>query len=254
MRPILFGLVVLLASSSMAQQAGDDGAEVNTEALGKRLYDSNCAICHGFEGVGGRGPSLTRAKLVRAPTVAALSELIEEGIPGTEMPAIWWLNASDTIQLIKYVIDLGRLAEENVPGDIAKGRSLYEKNDCAQCHIVAGKGRSFGPELTEVGLRRNAAYLREALVRPAANTPEGYMVVLAVSSDGNMVEGARLNEDAFSIQLRDANDRFYSFRKDNLRRLDKQPRRSLMPGYADRLTSEALQDLVAYMASLKGEQ
>ncbi len=63
----------------------------------------------------------------------------------------------------------------------------------------------------------------------------------------------RVNEDTFTIQLRDASGRFYSFRKSDLTNLKKQPNVSLMPSYDSKLTPAELDDLIAYLASLRGE-
>jgi len=41
--------------------------------------------------------------------------------------------------------------------------------------MIAGKGNGFGPELTDIGARRNAAHLRQAVLRPATLLPEGFL-------------------------------------------------------------------------------
>src|ERR1700676_3354026 len=55
-------------------------------AVGEKLFENHCALCHGPKGEGGRGPMLTRAKLSRAPDDATLLKVLEDGIRGTEMP------------------------------------------------------------------------------------------------------------------------------------------------------------------------
>jgi putative heme-binding domain-containing protein len=104
--------------------------------------------------------------------------------------------------------------------------------------------------LTDVGARRAAAYLREALLEPAATLPDGFLLVRARVPGGREVEGLRLNEDPFSVQIRDLQDRLHSFRKDALLELTREPGRSTMPAYRGLLTDAELQDLVAYLAGL----
>jgi hypothetical protein len=60
----------------------------------------------------------------------------------------------------------------------------------------------------------------------------------------------RINEDSFTIQMRDANGKFYSFRKSEVTNIDKQFNRSMMPSYKDRLNAADTDDLVAYLFSL----
>ena len=78
------------------------------------------------------------------------------------------------------------------------------------------------------------------------------MTVVAVTQPGQSVVGIRANEDSFSIQIRDMGGRVHSFQKAALKSLDKQ-KGSVMPAF-DKLTPTELDDLVAYLASLRGDQ
>ena len=79
-----------------------------------------------------------------------------------------------------------------------------------------------------------------------------FLPVSVVETNGREVRGVRINEDSFTIQVRDAAGQLYSFRKSNLERVDKQTNRSLMPSFKDRLGQAELEDLVAYLVSLGG--
>jgi cytochrome c oxidase cbb3-type subunit 3 len=81
-----------------------------------------------------------------------------------------------------------------------------------------------------------------------------YLPVRIVTRQGREVRGIRVNEDAFTIQVRDAAGKFYSLRKSDLELLDKQAGKSIMPGFASRLTAPELTDLVAYLVSLRGTE
>ena len=130
------------------------------------------------------------------------------------------------------------------------------------CHIVRGIGGSQGPELTDVGDRRGSAFLRESLVEPGATLPErpvpyepnvyaGYLVVRTVARGGTEVVGARVNEDSFTIQIRDVAGRLHSLRKADLQLLDKKQGSSLMPTYKATLAPAEIDDLVAYLMTLR---
>ena len=62
-----------------------------------------------------------------------------------------------------------------------------------------------------------------------------------------------LNEDTFSIQIKDQKGQFLSFRKAELKELRKQRGKSPMPSYRGSLTPEELTDLTAYLAGLRGK-
>lgn len=239
-------LFALLASALSAQSSAD-------LERGRKLYEGHCSLCHGQTGTGGKGPSLAQPTLPRAPDLERLAEVIREGIPGTEMPGAWQLTSNEAMLLAQYVQSLGRTEIVKLPGDPSRGRTIYEtKGNCASCHIVHGIGRSFGPELTDIGARRSADYLREAVLKPGASVPDRFLVVRVTTADGKTVRGIRMNEDTFTIQLRDASGRLYSFRKSALVKIEKQFHQSLMPAFNSFSPAE-LDDLIAYLASLRGE-
>ena len=70
--------------------------------------------------------------------------------------------------------------------------------------------------------------------------------------DGRQITGARINEDPFSIQVRDASGRVYSFWKEELRELHRDWGKSPMSSYKDKLTPAEIDDLVSYLSSLRG--
>jgi hypothetical protein len=75
--------------------------------------------------------------------------------------------------------------------------------------------------------------------------------VRAVTRDGRTIGGRRLNEDAYTVQLIDAQSRLVSLIKTDLRSLDVIPTSS-MPSYETTLTADERADLIAYLLSLKG--
>jgi len=222
-------------------------------AAGKKLFEGQCAVCHGMDGHGSTGPSLIRPKLPRAPSETALIKVIAEGIPNTGMPASWQMSPREVRDTAAYVRSIGSVAKEAVLlGDPVRGKQVYQKSGCASCHIIEGQGNGYGPELTGVGLKRSAKHLRQSIVEPAADVPGEYRTVLAITQTGSQTTGIRANEDTFTIQIRDMSGRSYSYQKSSLKKLEKQPE-SLMPAF-DKLSPADLDDLVHYLASLRGDQ
>jgi cytochrome c oxidase cbb3-type subunit 3 len=221
-------------------------------AAGKQIFDSQCAWCHGTDGEGGTGPNL-RGKLSHATDLKSIADLIQNGIPGTEMPALG-LTERSSRQTAAYVQSLSRATARPVPGNAQRGAALYQAQGCASCHVVRGQGGVLGPELTAIATRRGAPYLRDALVKPEATHPPRYVVVRAVPANGPEIRGNRVNEDVFWIQIRDTGGTVHSLDKSTLTRLDRQLDATLMPSYATRVSAAELDDLVAYLVTLRGEQ
>ena len=217
---------------------------------GEKLFKIQCALCHGVTGEGGRGPSLTHATLMHAPDDAALVNVINNGIRGTEMPGSGVLSDKEVLQTAAFVRTLGKMVQKPVPGDAAHGAEIYRgQGGCAACHSIRGEGGIAGPDLSSIGEARSAPYLRESIVDPGAAVPEGYLLVTVTSKNGGPATGIRINEDSFSIQIRDSAGRSLSFWKGDLAKIDEQPGKSPMPSYKGKLTEPELTDLVAYLAS-----
>ena len=58
-------------------------------AVGRKIFESQCALCHGQNGGGGRGPNLNRPKLIKAPDDEALRGVISNGIPPEHLHRIF---------------------------------------------------------------------------------------------------------------------------------------------------------------------
>ena len=232
---------------------------------GRQLFVTHCAQCHGPGGEGGKGPTLAQPTLPRASDAASLLRIIRSGISGTEMPSSR-LEPHELTLVATFVRSLGSRPPEQVPGNPARGAELYvTKGACAQCHTLRGHGSAIGPDLTEIGRKRSAAYLRRALLEPAAEVPqsfsafradvsmpENFLFVRATARDGRAAAGVRVNEDTFSIQLRDLAGKVHSFFKSDLAELHKDWGISPMPSYAGVFTPAELDDLVAFLVSLRG--
>ncbi len=54
---------------------------------------------------------------------------------------------------------------------IIAGRSVYARSGCVACHSIHGKGGAVGPDLTHVGGRRDAEWIRRFLKDPQAVRP-----------------------------------------------------------------------------------
>lgn len=117
--------------------------------IGKHLYRSFCAVCHGRDGKT-KGPlaekmqisppDLTSGKYQKK-NVDELTEIISGygRKEGSEMPS-WSTALPDaSIRHIAAYIGSMTLSELRLVSDIGRGRLIY-KNTCASCHGTRGKG------------------------------------------------------------------------------------------------------------------
>jgi len=240
----------LLALQMTVEPAARPPVTAQEVARGRTLFETQCAYCHGADGAGGRGANLARASLRHASTDEALFRVVNRGIPGTDMPGNA-MSARETWQVVAFVRSLGRVKSAPLPGDAARGAQVYEAAGCAACHTIRGRGGPVGPDLTDVGARSSAVYIRRSIVDPQAEVPSGFKQIRAVTREGRRVTGVVVNEDTFSIQFRDAVGALHSYFKEELAELATD-RTTTMPSFRERLDPTALDDLVAYLVSLEG--
>ncbi|MGI8989893.1 MAG: c-type cytochrome [Bryobacteraceae bacterium] len=252
---LLAALFLMQRPRVLDAEFGDKNPYTSQEdiAQGKKLYGGRCAGCHGPAGDGGKGANLAVPVLPRAAEDRSLYLIIRHGIPDTEMPDSL-LSPREIWQVAAFVRTLGQLRHETLSGDPVRGSALVRgKGGCLRCHSIGVEGGRTGPALSDVGARSSPSHIRAKLLTPESDIPERFRVVDLKTRDGLAVSGIRLNEDSWSIQVRDFNDKIHSFWKDDLAEL-KVARRTIMPSYLAQLDKREIEDIVAYLATLKGAQ
>ena len=245
---------VALGVLGLAGQVGAQGREDYARAdieYGLTVYNGQCATCHGDNGDGVPSVDLRSGQLRRAANDRELQALITTGIPGTGMPPAD-LDTAELAGIIAYLRNMNFEADAATLGDPARGRVVFEgKGDCMRCHRVKGQGPRAAPELTAIGTVRAPSALRRSVLDPTGSMRPINRPVQLVTADGTRIIGRRLNEDTYTVQLIDEQERLRSFDKADLREFTVITE-SPMPSYADQLSAQELADLLAYLVSLKG--
>lgn len=234
------------AQTAVIQNPHSTAADV---AAGAKTFRSHCAACHGFNGEGGRGPNLTTGIFYHGDSDADLLKNISDGIAGTEMPGLFY-SPDRVWQVIAYVRSLHEGSRGAVKGDARAGEQVYRAKGCAQCHRVNGEGGRLGPDLTEIGKTRSAAHLRQAVVEPNSDVRQRYWLVNLTRPDGKKSTGFLMNEDTYTVQFMDLQENLHSMSKVDVKQYSVE-KISKMPSFQGSLTGRELDDLVAYLISLR---
>jgi putative heme-binding domain-containing protein len=219
---------------------------------GARLYRANCVVCHGPEGDGIAGIDFHRGQFRRSYSDPELYRIVTTGIPGTAMPATQFPagQAQSVVSYLRFLADPA--ARPRARGDVTRGRAIFEgKGGCPACHRVNGKGSRVAPDLSEIGAVRPASDLETSILDPNATVLSQNRFVQAVTPEGVTIRGRRLNEDTFTVQILDQNEHLVSLSKADLREYTVL-NSSAMPSYQGKMSSAELDDLVSYLASLRG--
>ena len=224
-------------------------ADIN---YGMQVYGETCVACHGPDGDAVDGVSLRSGQFRSAGSDQDLMRVISAGIPDTAMPPGYY-TASELTGLVAYLRTMGDFdASDVLVGDAAAGEALYRgMGDCASCHRIGGEGSRIAPDLTDIGAVRSAGSLAESLVDPTAAMLPRNRSIRAVGNDGTVYAGRRLNEDTYTVQLIDENERLVSLVKDDLSEYTVITT-SPMPSYAETLTEQERADVLAFLLTLKG--
>jgi hypothetical protein len=106
--------------------------------------------------------------------------------------------------------------------------------------------------LSDIGLMRTARALMQKLREPQSMILPVNRSIRAVTHDGTVITGRRLNEDTWSVQLIDSKENLVGLQKADLRQYSVLQTTS-MPTYKDVLSEAEIADLAGYLLSLKGQ-
>jgi alcohol dehydrogenase (cytochrome c) len=237
-------------------------------AAGQTLYTQNCAVCHGGNAQGDRGPSLVGGSFAHGSSDGEIFLSIRAGIRGTEMPGFARFSNDQLWQVVSFLRSLGparTAAGGSLTGDAAAGKALFEgKAGCVNCHMVSGVGKTVGPDLSAAG-RTPAPQLLAKITNPnqplqgapggrggGRGGPQLPATVILKTKDGKEYRGARKNADSVSVAMVDTNGVYRTFARSSLAEV-RFENVSLMPGdYSKRLTGQEIQNVVAYLRTLDG--
>ena len=90
-------------------------------------------------------------------------------MPGTRLFFVFCLGLA--LLLLITLPALGaRFALHPIPDEVAQGFRIWQADDCASCHTLAGQGGGYAPDLTRIYTLRGERDLRDFLSNPAGFT------------------------------------------------------------------------------------
>ena len=146
-------------------------------------------------------------------------------------------------------------AQKNVPpstdASVTAGRAVFNSaGGCLACHRVGAKGSVTGPNLSSVGARLTPEAIRRQLTEPSATIDPKNRLTELVLADGKSAQGRLVNQDPFSVQLINVSGELVAYQRAQIREIHvvDPPK---MPSFKSVLTDEQINNLVAYLSTLR---
>ncbi len=249
-------LAVLWAANGLAvwsqgsQQNLPQKSVKSVSPRGKRTFASTCAGCHGLDGRGGeRAPNIAESPKVQRLSDAQIFRIIENGVPGTGMPAFHSLARPDVEAVVTYLRSLqGANKTLDLPGNPVRGETVFfGKAGCSGCHMAGGKGGFIASDLSGYAGNHAVDQIRSAITSPTPGNDQQVRLVTATTHGGGKYVGRIRNEDNFSLQLQALDGTFYFVAKSDLESLEPSSQTLMPSDYGSTLRFEELNDVVSYL-------
>lgn len=246
----------LISPTSSAEDAGNLYNTNFDVRAGGSYFEKQCSRCHGFDAKGSDevgAPDLT-GRLSRASSSAGIFNILRNGIAGTAMMAVDpSVPDAQLWQLAAYIESLSRdPSSVELSGSRKNGAALFSNGDCKSCHSVDGSGGRLGPDLSLIGERLGPQELTMALLEPSSSVAPRWWTLTVKDDNGTEYSGLRMSEDSFSLRIMDDKAQLWAFPRSQLTHVERSEA-STMPSYAERYSDEEIDDLVAYLFSLRTE-
>lgn len=164
------------------------------------------------------------------------------------LEAVWLAEAAtDPLAPFRFTLE---------GGDAKRGRAVllnHPAGQCTACHKIAdGAGSNVGPNLKDIGAKKDRLYLLQSLVDPQAVVASGYGNIALTLQDGSTVAGQFRSEKDGKVLLRDAEGKETAVPVASIQ--ERTPVVSTMPPMGFILQKGEIRDVVAYLAELKGKK
>lgn len=245
----LLTAAALTATTAGGAEMADHTYTAQALATGAEVYVENCALCHGPDGTWVPDVNLARGEFPTVVTDADLRRVITQGAAGGRMPA-FNLNPERLDGIIAFMrTGFDPDGEPVKLGDAGRGAAVFTgAGGCNACHRVNGVGPYTAPDLSNVARRRTPAALQRSIRQPETALLPINRAVTILTRDEELIQGRRLNEDTFTVQVIDAKGKLRSLEKADLVRFELAQSPTHRP---TRLSEDEVADLVAYLLTLR---
>ncbi len=250
--------------SSLMVPAGAQGA-AGSSAEVPNPFVTLCGGCHGEKAQGtDRGPALVDSRKLRGLSEKEIRAVIRDGTQGGMPP--FALEDSALAMMSAWVHSLNASAYDiQPPGNVGAGeRFFFGQGKCGTCHMIAGRGGTNGPDLSDIGRQLTVRQLDRSLDDPLARVanrssascpgwafcPESAWDVANVQQrDGSVLRGFVRSRGMHDLQLQTLDGRFHLLLDTEYTSISVEEKPLMR---ALKASAEERRDLVAYLSQRGG--
>jgi putative heme-binding domain-containing protein len=132
------------------------------------------------------------------------------------------------------------------------GKAMFSASLCKSCHTMRGEGGVAGPDLTQLGTRFSYNDILEAIIEPSKEVPDQYAATTFYLKEGGSVVGRMISQDNEKYTISQnpfTPEQVREILKKDVARTKLSEVSPMLPGLINRLNSEELRDLLAYLKS-----
>jgi putative heme-binding domain-containing protein len=174
-------------------------------------------------------------------TNALIRDLFQRHLPPNERRAALGVDFAPST-----VLDL--------KGDASRGQELFAGvAQCSNCHLRDGRGRPFGPDLTEIGKKYPRPQLLEQILRPSQQIAPEFRLVSLVLANGDDLSGFVVRRTSDRVFLKDSQLVEHDLPVAEIRESRDLELSAMPEGLLATLTAQEAADLLAYLATAPGD-
>lgn len=223
---------------------------------GRKLYDAECAFCHGEDARGGdMASNLIRSQIVLNDDKGErLHPILRQGVEGAMMPK-YNFSEQQSYELAAFLhsfrvngYDGSRMRPETiVVGNVPDGQKYFAQK-CASCHSPTGDLKGIGTRLND------PRTLQQRWLNPAAGArgSQPKPTIVTVTQGTQKTQGSLVRIDDFTVTLTLGDGRQRTFRRDG-----DNPKVEIQDPYQAHkelfrvLEDKNIHDVTAYLVTLK---
>jgi len=144
-----------------------------------------------------------------------------------------------------------------MPASADRGRKLFfdiNGSQCGNCHVIAGRGTDFGPDLSQIGRKFSKADILDNILHPSKSIVPGYETyVLRTKSEparpGEIYVGFLVKKSVAEVVLKDQQRQLIHIPARAVESLAAQTISAMPEGLLANLDKQKVADLLEYLAT-----